>query len=216
MSEREIEEVKEDIMLRKGFWLNLLVALPLVFLFGCSDFGKVDQGRVVRYDKEKRIVTIIRDVKHDPMNPDYSHLPPFAYSLPTDPMETGPEPKAGGRMKLDTQKSQIIIFDPSTQDFKTIDIKVTEKRENVDRQDPLVYDAAAKAAKKFPVVDREKKAVTLYSGRQKLFVVFTMPDEYFAMPDSAWDAGDEVRIYYKQEGKAIRYMNISKTDIFRK
>ena len=216
MSEREIEEVKEDIMLRKGFWLNLLVALPLVFLFGCSDFGKVDQGRVVRYDKEKRIVTIIRDVKHDAANPDYSYLPPLTYSLPTDPMETGPEPKAGGRMKLDTQKSQIIIFDPSTQDFKTIDIKVTEKRENVDRQDPLVYDAAAKAAKKFPVVDREKKAVTLYSGRQKLFVVFTMPDEYFAMPDSAWDAGDEVRIYYKQEGKAIRYMNISKTDIFKK
>jgi hypothetical protein len=86
----------------------------------------------------------------------------------------------------------------------------------VDKLDPLVYDAAAKAAKKFPVVDREKKAVTLYSGRQKLFVVFTMPDEYFAMPDSAWDAGDEVRIYYKQEGKAIRFMNISKTDIFKK
>ena len=58
-------------MLRKGFSLNLLVALPLVFLFGCADFGKVDQGRVVEYDKEKRIVTIIRDVKHDTMNPDY-------------------------------------------------------------------------------------------------------------------------------------------------
>ena len=203
-------------MLRKGFWLNLLVALPLVFLFACADFGKVDQGRVVRYDKEKRIVTIIRDVKHDTMNPDYSHLPPFAYSLPTNPIETGPEPKAGGRMKLDTAKGQIIIFDPSAQDFKTIDIKVTEKRENVDRQDPLVYDAAAKAGKKFPVVDKDKKTVTLYSGRQKLFVVFTMPDEYFAMPDSTWDAGDEVRIYYKQEGKALRFMNVTRTDIFKK
>ncbi len=203
-------------MLRKGFWLNLLVALPLLVLFGCSDFGKVDQGRVIRYDKEKRTVTIIRDVKHDPANPDYSHLPPLAYSLPTDPMETGPEPKAGGRMKLDKDKKVIIIFDPETQNFKTIDIQIVDMKDNMERQDPLVYDAAAKKAKTFPVVDKGKKTVTIYSGRQKLFIVFSMPEEYFAMSDSTWDAGDEVRIYYKEEGKALRFMNISKTDIFKK
>jgi Domain of unknown function (DUF4881) len=203
-------------MVKKGFWLNLLVVLPLVFLFGCTDFGNVDQGRVVKYDKEKRLVTIIRDVKHDPANPDYSHLPPITYSLPTEPMEMGPEPKAGGRMKIDAGKSQIIIFDPQAQDLKTIDIKIVEKRENVERQDPLVFDDATKTAKKFPVVDKEKKTVAIYSGRQKLYVVFALPDEYAAMPDPTWDAGDELRIYYKEEGKARRCMNISRTDIFRR
>ena len=203
-------------MLKRESWLNLLVALPLVFLFGCSDFGKVDQGRVIRYDTEKRTVTIIRDVKHDPANPDYSHLPPLAYSLPTDPMETGPEPKAGGRMKLDKEKKQIIIFDPGAQNFKTVDIQIVDMKENMERQDPLVYDAAAKKAKTFPVVDKGKKTVTIYSGRQRLLVTFTMPEEYFAMPDSTWDSGDEVRVYYKEEGKALRFMNVSKTDIFKK
>ena len=203
-------------MLRKGFSLNLLVALPLVFLFGCSDFGKVDQGRVVRFDKEKRTVTIIRDVKHDAANPDYSHLPPLTYSLPTEPMDTGQDPKAGGRMKLDKDKKVILIFDPATQNFKAIDIQIVDMKENVDRQDPLVYDVAAKQAKPFPVVDKGKKTVIIYSGRQKLFIAFTMPEEYFAMPDSTWDAGDEVRIYYKQEGKALRFMNVTRTDIFKK
>jgi len=36
------------------------------------------------------------------------------------------------------------------------------------------------------------------------------------MPENTWDAGDEVRIYYKEAGKALRFMNISKTDIFKK
>jgi len=45
---------------------------------------------------------------------------------------------------------------------------------------------------------------------------FSLPDEYFGLPDSTWDAGDEVRVYYKLEGKAARFMNISKTDIYKK
>lgn len=203
-------------MLKRESRLNLLVALPLLVLFGCSDFGKVDQGRVVNYDKEKKIVTIIRDKKNDAQNPDYSYLPPLTYSLPANPAEIGPEPKAGGRMKLDAEKSQIIVFDPQAQGFKIIDIKITDKRENVERQDPLVYDATSATAKKFPAVDKDKKAVTIYSGRQKLLVTFTMPEEHFAMPDSTWDSGDEVRLYYKEEGKALRFMNVSKTDIFKK
>ena len=87
-------------MLKKSIWFNLVVALPLTFLFGCMDFGKVDQGRAVSFDKDKRTVTIIRDKKIDTQNPDYSYLPPLTYVLPTDPIETGPEPKAGGRIKL--------------------------------------------------------------------------------------------------------------------
>jgi hypothetical protein len=202
--------VKEDNMLKKGFWLNLLVALPLVFLFGCAKEGKVDQGRVVAFDKDKKLVTIIRDKKIDPLNPDYTYLPPLTYALPDDPAETGPLPKAGARMKLDADKNQIVIFDSKTQNFKTIDFKPIEKKTGVERGDPLVKD------KKFPVVDKQKKTVTIYSSRQKILETIGLSEEYFTLPDSTWDAGDEVRIYYKEEGKSLRFMNISQTDIFKK
>jgi hypothetical protein len=202
--------VKEDNMLKKGFWLNLLVALPLVFLFGCAEEGKVDQGRVVAFEKDKKLVTIIRDKKIDTLNPDYTYLPPLTYMLPEDPAETGPLPKAGSRMKLDAEKNQIIIFDAKAQKFKTIDFKPVEKKTGVEKDDALVK------GRKFPVVDKDKKTVTIYSGRQKILETVSLPDEYFALPDSTWDAGDEVRIYYKQDGKALRFMNITQTDIFKK
>jgi hypothetical protein len=197
-------------MLKKAFWLNLLVALPLVFLFGCAEEGKVDQGRVVAFDKDKKLVTLIRDKKIDTLNPDYTYLPPQTYTLPEDQAETGPLPKAGSRMKLDAEKNQIIIFDSKAQNFKSIDFKPVEKKTGVEKDDPLVK------GKKFPVVDKQKKTVTIYSSRQKIFETISLSEEHFTLPDSTWDAGDEVRIYYKQDGKALRFMNITQTDIFKK
>ena len=194
----------------------LLAALALASLLGCSDFGKVDQGRVVAFDKDAKKVTFIRDKKADAASPDYNGLPPVVYQMPADPAETGPAPKAGLRMKLDTQKSQIVVFDPQAQAFKTINFKIHDIQENVDKDHPLVFDKEANKAKQFPMVDKAKKTVTIYSGRQKLLVTFSVPDEYMSWPDSTWDAGDEVRVYYKEEGKALRFMNISKTDIFKK
>jgi hypothetical protein len=197
-------------MMKKGFSLGLLIAVPLVFLFGCAEEGKVDQGRAVAFDKDKKQVTIIRDKKADAQNPDYSYLPPITYTLPLDPAETGPEPSVGGRMKLDAEKNQIVVFDPKARNFKTIDFKPVEKKDGIDRQDPLVQ------GKKFPAVDKAKQTVSIYLGRQKVLVTFSVPEEYLAWPESTWDAGDEVRIYYKEEGKALRFMNVSKTDIFKK
>jgi hypothetical protein len=197
-------------MMKKVFSLGLLVAVPLVFLFGCAEEGKVDQGRAVAFDKDKKQVTIIRDKKADAQSPDYSYLPPIAYNLPADPAETGPEPSVGGRMKLDAEKNQIVVFDPKAQNFKTIDFKPVEKKDGIERQDPLVQ------GKKFPAVDKAKQTVSIYSGRQKVLITFSVPEEYMAWPESIWDAGDEVRIYYKEEGKALRFMNVSKTDIFKK
>ena len=197
--------------MKKGFWVNLLVALPLVFLFGCGESGKVDQGRVVAFDKDKRMVTIIRDKKIDTHNPDYSYLPPLTYMLPADPQETGPLPRVGARMKLDTEKNQIVIFDPKIQNFKTIDFKPVEKKTDVERDNALVK------GKKFPLVDKDKKTVTIYSSRQKLLETDPgRPTSTIGLPESTWDAGDEVRIYYKEEGKSLRFMNISQTDIFKK
>jgi hypothetical protein len=197
-------------MVKKYGIVTLLVVLTGVFLTGCGELGKVDQGRVIAYDKEKKEVTLIQDKKADIGKPDYNALPPHKYLIPTDPEEMGPEPKAGLRMKLDAEKKQITIFDPATQNFKVLEYTLVEQKEKVAKDDPLVKD------KKFPLVDKEKKAITIYSGRQKILTTFSLPDEYLSLPASTWDAGDEVRIYYKKEGQALRLMNISKTDIFKK
>ncbi|MDO9082501.1 MAG: DUF4881 domain-containing protein [Humidesulfovibrio sp.] len=203
-------------MTGKSMWRTLLVALPMVLLLGCSDYGKVDQGRVIKYDDTTKTMTFIRDKANDTFNPDYTHLPPITYTLPVDPAEIGPLPKAGGRMKIDNKKNLITIFDTATQNFKTIEFTMVDFKENIDKQHPLVFDKDAGKAKKFPVVDKDKKTVTIYSGRQKTLSVISLPAEYFALPDSTWDAGDEARVYYKEDGKALRFMNISKTDNFNK
>ena len=88
------------------------MALTLV---GCKDFSKVEQGRTIAFNKDTKEVTLIHDSAMDPAKPVYDVLPPSVFKLPTDPKETGPEPKAGQRMKLDTEKKKIVIFDTTTQ-----------------------------------------------------------------------------------------------------
>lgn len=191
-----------------------MAIFPILIATGCGKLGQVDQGRVIQFDKAKGTVTIIRDVKADPQNPDYSHLPPMTYALPADPNEMGPEPKAGLRMKLDTQTKEIVIYDLAAQNFKTIPYTLIDQKENISSDNPLVLEG--QKPKKYPVIDRGKKTITVYSKRQKVLTTFSVPEEYFALPDYTWDNGDEIRVYYKEEGKSLRFMNITKTDIFKK
>ena len=194
---------------KKLNWLTLFAILPLVLVLGCGEQGKVEQGRVIAFDKVKETVTFIVDTKHDTANPDYSGAP-LTFALPKDPMERGEDPKVGMRMTLDTKTREIVIYDPASKVMKKITYTLIDQKENVAKTSPLVV------GKKFPMVDKEKNAITVYSGRQKLLVTFSVPEEYMAMPDNTWEAGDEVRVYYKEPGKAARFMNITKTDIFKK
>ena len=210
-------------MRKNGIPANLITFISLVAVAGCVKFGNVDQGRVIAYDKETRTLTMIRDVSPEArdMNidlffPDYTVLPPVKYRLSDDPMESGPEPRAGLRMKLDLVKKQVIVFDPGSQTLKTIDYAVVEQKENIQKDDPLVYDYDSKKARNFPVIDRGKKTITIYSPRQKTLVIFALPESCFDLPDYTWVAGDEVRVYYKEPGIARRFMNVSKTDIYKK
>lgn len=195
-------------MTRRFFLAGVLVLVGLGL--GCGEMGKVDQGRVIAYDKAKGVVTFIADKRAEPGNPDYNTLPPHTYTIPTDPNEMGPEPKAGKRMKMDLEKKVITIFDTETQGFKDIPFKVVELRSNVSKDDPLVK------GRKFPIIDPVKKTITEYSARQKVLLTFTVPEEYFNLPPDTWEAGDEVRVYYKEPGKALRLMNITRTDIYKK
>jgi hypothetical protein len=199
-------------MRKRCNWWALVASLAAALLlgaFGCGEQGKVDQGRVIAFDKTKETVTFINDVKHDTANPDYSGVP-VTFALPKDPGERGQDPKAGLRMKLDTKTREIVIYDMLTKGMAKINYTLIDQKENVSKNSPLVE------GKKFPIVDKEKKAITVYSGRQKLLVTFSVPDEYLALPSNTWEAGDEVRIYYKKPGQAARFMNITTTDIFKK
>jgi Domain of unknown function (DUF4881) len=197
-------------MKKSHLWLIILMLFIVPLLIGCGEMGRVDQGRVVAYDATKKEVTIIQDKKGEAGKPDYDTLPPHVYAMPTDPHETGAEPKPGKRMNLDTQKKVITIFDPVTTSFKKIDYTLIDQKEGVGKDSPLVE------GKEFPQVDRNKRTITIYSGRQRVLTTFTVPEEYFSLPDDTWTAGDEVRIYYHQPGKAQRFMNITRTDIFKK
>jgi len=197
---------------KKLNWWAIVASLAATLVLGglgCGEMGKVDQGRVIAFDKDKETVTFIVDVKHDPANPDYSGAS-LTFALPKDPMERGEDPKAGKRMKLDAKALEIVIYDTGTESMKKITYTLIDQKEGVVKDDPLVK------GKKFPLVDKTKKTITIYSGRQKLLTTFSLPEEYFALPDDTWEAGDEVRVYYKEPGKALRFMNITRTDIFKK
>ncbi len=202
--------------MKKIYWIIALTLMPIMITLGCGELGKVDQGRVIQFDKAKGTATLILDKNADPQNPEYSYLPPITYTLPTNLEEMGPDPKVGLRMKLDIPKKQIVIFDTRTQDFKTLQYTLVDQKENINKEDPLVFDKEKDKPKPFPVIDREKKTITLYSKRQQTLITFSLPEEYLALPENTWDSGDEVRIYYKEKGKARRFMNVTKTDIFKK
>lgn len=185
---------------------------------GCDfkKFGHVDQGRAIAFDKDKWTLTIIRDQSTDPKKPDYSFLPPITYALPTDRNEMGPEPKVGMRMRLDAQKREMVVFIPTLQNFATIHYTLIDEKEGIDERNPLVFDAVEGRSRQFPIVDKIKKTITIYSKRLRMLTTFSVPDEYFALPENTWDAGDEMRIFYQKEGVAMRVMNVTKTDIFKK
>lgn len=189
-------------------WINLLIVLPVLLLMGCQ-FGDVQQGRVIEYDQGEGIVTYIRDSNYmDPDNPKYDLLPPITIRIPEKPKEMGPEPTAGKRMAIDFDKKEIVIFNDQTQDFEVVKYTLIEQHDGIFRDDPLV------AGKTFPIIDQDQKTITVYSFRQLALTRFSVPDEYFYLPDETWRAGDEIRYYYKDPEQALRLMNVTRTDIF--
>ncbi|MGA3128787.1 MAG: DUF4881 domain-containing protein [Candidatus Korobacteraceae bacterium] len=187
----------------------LLACVPALFTFGCSNLGKVEQGRVIAFDKEKGLVTVIRDSAPKANKPQYDVLPPFTVKIPADPNEMGPAPVAGKRLLFDTANKKIVVFDTVAGNIKTITYTPLTEASNVAKDDLRVKGIP------FPIVDRKNKAIMIYSSRDKKLVKFTLADEYFALPDDTWQAGDDVRYYYKQPGQALRMMNVTRTDIMK-
>jgi len=189
-------------------WICVLPAVfVLVFLLSCAGFGKVSQGRVIEYDPENGLITLIQDSNStDPGNPSYDVLPPVTIRVPSDPDEMGAAPEAGKLMRVDSENRKVVIFDPATQNFRTISYSLIQQCDNVPPDDRRVTEAGV------PLVDRKNRTITVYWNRTRQLITFSVPDEYFDLPVDTWKVGDEVRYYYKAPGQALRLMNVTKTN----
>jgi hypothetical protein len=141
--------------IRRRVWTLLLACAPALFTLGCSDLGKVDQGRVIAFDKEKGLVTVIRDSAPTTNKPQYDRLPPFTIKVPANPNEMGPAPAAGKRLLFDTDNKQLVVFDAIAGSIKTITYTPLLEAPNVAKDDPRVKGI------QFPIVDRRNKAITI-------------------------------------------------------
>lgn len=188
---------------------NLLVSMILassLALGACSgeDYGKtVEQGRAVAFGGGT--VTFVKDVNVNPKKgPSYENSI-RTFSLPKDPKEIGPEPKVGCLIDFNVDKKQVQIYKDN--ELKTVAIETVNVQTNIES-----HNAAVKG-KTFPMVNKDKNEVTIYG--KKTLLTFKVPSS-LPVEDAFWTMGDNVRVFSTEEGKARRFMNISKTNIFKK
>lgn len=181
-------------------WIAAVAAIVILLLAsGCQASGKVEQGRVIAFDKKAELVTLIPE-SLIPGESAPGVLPPITVKTPENPEEMGPAPVPGKLMRVDTKEQQVVIFESATKAFRTIPFQPIAEQHNVSK------------SPKSPV-DRVKKTITVFSREQKLTVTFAASDELLAMPDDTWRPGDVVRYYYKDPAQALRFMNVTRTDL---
>ena len=206
--------------------LPALLVLAGLMIAGCGQYGEVEQGRAVAFDKEKSIVTIVVDTNKDPKKPAaYTGLPTHQFVLPSVASERGADPTPALRMNLDVEKKTITMYNPKDNKIEDLKFEVLKDEQNVEvrRRHPLVWDAAANKAKKFPEFDAANKVIKIYSSRQSRYTEIKLSEADFGKyQGDQWNAGDECRFYYKvgpkdgKPGESLRFYNITKTDITRR
>jgi hypothetical protein len=181
--------------------LHVWIAAYAAVLFvasGCGNSGKVEQGRVIAYDRTTQTVTLIAE---PPSAAEIGVLPPITIRTPVDPEEMGPAPAAGKLIRLDPKERRIVLFDAAAQAFRIIEYTPVAEHRKVNK------------APASPLVDRDRKTITVYSPEQHLIVTFAASSDLLAMPAETWRFGDVVRYYFKEPDRALRLMNVSKTDL---
>lgn len=188
----------------RNLMLTMVLACSMALAACSGDYGKtVEQGRAVAFGDGK--VTFVKDTNVDPKK-----APTFVnsirtFSLPMDPMEIGPEPKVGCLIDLNLDKKEVQVYQNMA--LATHPITIVNEQKGIEYFNPLVK------GKTFPMVNKDSGEVTVYM--KKALITFKIPascpsDEMF------WSVGDMVRVFTKEEGKARRFMNITKTNIFKK
>ncbi len=193
----------------RSTYLKLVALFAFCFSLAACNFGQVEQGRCVAYNAAEKTFTLVLDVKHDVVNPSYTGGV-VTYTMPADPDEIGPEPVPGGRVMIDQASNEIILYIGG--ELKKVPVEFTEVIKDVRPGSAQVKGV------KYPVINKEAGTVTEYSRRLQEIVTFRVPAEYLDLPLTTWEAGDEIRIYYKENAKhqALRLMNVTRTNIFKK
>ncbi len=191
--------------MKRPLQLQVILLAGIGLLSGCGATGRVQQGRVVEYDRSTGVLTVIEDSNfRDPANPRFDVLPPVTVAVPDDPLEMGPQPETGRLLRLDCARGEAAIFDPATSTIRTAGFNLVSEKTGVAPSDPLVRGS------RFPLVDPASRNITVYSPRDHVLATIAPRDT--GLPAESWKFGDEVRYYYKQPGRALRLMNISQTD----
>ncbi len=201
--------------------LPMLLALVALSVMGCDKYGDVEQGRVVKYDKTTKPPTawIVKDSGLDARNPKYDVLPAHKFVIPEVPGEMGQEPVAALRVNLNVTDKTITMYNFETNSFDKIPFELISNVNDVSvrKRHPLVWDEATRKERKFPEINATERTIKIYSRRQEMLSEIKLAPEHFAKYKAEdWDAGDEVRIYYKEDGKALRFMNVTRTNINRR
>ena len=156
-------------------------------VLGSPVFAADTFGRVVEYDKAGKKMTFIEDALGwaNPKRPEFTVLPAKTVVLAEDPGDMAP--KAGGRLRVDYEKKEIIIYNAKTGTIDTLPIEIVAMTENVEADNSLV------AGKSFPAIDKDKAEVTLYSKRQKNVATIKLPKDLMDLPESTWDDGHNIK-----------------------
>jgi hypothetical protein len=191
------------------FRTRVLAAAALAAaLAGCGRFGKVNQGRVIAYDSERGLVTFVQDSNYmDPANPRFDVLPPLTVRVPANPREMGPAPATGKLLGVDRAARRLTVFDANYGILRRVPYTVVDEQTGVSRDDARV------AGMRFPIIDRARGTITLYSPKERVLSTLQLAPQYLEWPEDTWKAGDEIRYYFKEPGQALRMMNVTRTDI---
>lgn len=192
----------------RSFCLALVAGWLLLAGSGCGKFGRVSQGRVIEFDRSKGLITIIQDSNYTASGqPRFDILPPLTVRLPQNPAEMGPEPAAGKLIEVDAAGRRAVVFDAQAGVLRNVAVALLERQDNVAPDDRRV------AGLEFPVIDRARRTVTVYSAARRQFLRLSVSEEHLILPPQSWKMGDDVRYYYKDSGQALRLMNVTRTDL---
>lgn len=185
-----------------------LLALSLG-LAACDFNGGTEQGRCVAFDEANKTVTMVVDSNVDQLNPSYSGKVD-TFTLPENPLDVGPLPVPGGLLMVEIDKNKIMTYDPETKSIRELPVEFVKQEKDITPKSPQMK------GKTFPLIDKANSTVTVYVPRLESLVTFKVDQAELAMPAYTWELGDEVRIAFRKDkpGQAIRYMNVSKTNIF--